>query len=253
MEPSQQLVGPAQESVANGMFAGSLVDTQVVRLASQWAPQCSHLKVYWHHTLPALSVIQAVDSEAHGGYALHIGQIIHSETGDMFLAIVDLAWDPSTVKIPQGPSRLGTGATEPIALGKALKNAKALLVTGRGVGADQDVEDHDQVPMPGGKPVPEAHDGWGQVMIQFILIVGHGVNLWRRARHQGSHVVHPATLIYQLMQLLKTLNTYRFSQHAVIVGAGMKVAQPARHLVSHAISHWGAELMAMDLPVVRPL
>ena len=47
------------------------------------------------------------------------------------------------------------------------------------------------------------------------------------------------------------LNRHWYDQQAVIVGAGVKVVQPVRHLVGNDGSHRGIELVAMGLPEVH--
>ena len=88
-------------------------------------------------------------------------------------------------------------------------------------------------------------------MIQDVLDVGYTDDVPGRVQHQAGHVIHPATPIYQVsqhVQVLETLNRHWYDQQAVIVGAGVKVVQPVRHLVGHDGSHRGIELVAVGLP-----
>ena len=75
-------------------------------------------------------------------------------------------------------------------------------------------------------------------------------------RHKTGRMVSPTPTVHQALQwpeVLDLIHSRRRDQQLVVVGAGMEIAQPSRHLVGHNGTQGSIQLVTMGLPEMHCL
>ena len=94
-------------------------------------------------------------------------------------------------------------------------------------------------------------NGCSQVVVHIVFHISDAYYAPGGVRHKSGRMVHPTLTIHQALQWPKVLHPFhsrRSDQQPVVVGAGMEIAPPPKHLVGHNGVHRSIQLVTMGLP-----